>query len=242
MPVYYDIEDNSRLRRGVPVAHSIYGVPATINCANYVYFLALRQTSNLGDPRATQVFVDELIQLHQGQGWDIYWRDNSVCPTEDEYKQMVIDKTGGLFRLAIGLMTAFSHCQHDFIPLVNTIGLYFQILDDYLNIKSPKYHHNKSFFEDLTEGKYSFPIIHSIQHSGKDRRLQNILMKKTSDLEMKKYALKIMEETESLNYTRKELERLKKSIEEQINTFGGNQKLIRIIESLHSQLNDESKA
>ncbi len=35
-----DIEDNSRLRRGVPVAHSIYGVASTINTANYVYFQA----------------------------------------------------------------------------------------------------------------------------------------------------------------------------------------------------------
>ena len=35
-----DIEDNSKLRRGVPVAHSIYGVPSTINTANYVYFQA----------------------------------------------------------------------------------------------------------------------------------------------------------------------------------------------------------
>ena len=34
-----DIEDNSQLRRGVPVAHSIFGIPTTINCANYVYFM-----------------------------------------------------------------------------------------------------------------------------------------------------------------------------------------------------------
>lgn len=37
-----DIEDNSKLRRGVPVAHSIYGVASTINTANYVYFQARR--------------------------------------------------------------------------------------------------------------------------------------------------------------------------------------------------------
>ena len=30
-----DIEDGSRLRRGQPTAHSIFGVPLTINCANY---------------------------------------------------------------------------------------------------------------------------------------------------------------------------------------------------------------
>ena len=36
-----DIEDNSKLRRGVPVVHSIYGIPHTLNTANYVYVLAL---------------------------------------------------------------------------------------------------------------------------------------------------------------------------------------------------------
>ena len=34
-----DIEDNSRVRRGQPVAHSIFGIAQTINSANYVYFL-----------------------------------------------------------------------------------------------------------------------------------------------------------------------------------------------------------
>lgn len=45
-----DIEDNSILRRGVPVAHSIYGVPSTINAANYVLFLALEKVQQLGHP------------------------------------------------------------------------------------------------------------------------------------------------------------------------------------------------
>merc|ERR1711964_371962 len=36
-----DIEDNSELRRGIPVAHHIYGVPSTINSANYMMFLAM---------------------------------------------------------------------------------------------------------------------------------------------------------------------------------------------------------
>jgi geranylgeranyl diphosphate synthase type 3 len=38
-----DVEDNSELRRGIPVAHTIYGVPQTINTANYVYFLAVQE-------------------------------------------------------------------------------------------------------------------------------------------------------------------------------------------------------
>jgi len=44
-----DIEDGSHLRRGIPVAHAIYGVPTTINTANYVYFMALERW--YGHPR-----------------------------------------------------------------------------------------------------------------------------------------------------------------------------------------------
>jgi geranylgeranyl diphosphate synthase type 3 len=38
-----DIQDNSVLRRGVPAAHTIYGVPSTINAATYANFLALNR-------------------------------------------------------------------------------------------------------------------------------------------------------------------------------------------------------
>ena len=50
-----DIEDNSKLRRGQPVAHSIFGVASVINCANYVYFLALERCRRLGSEKAMKV-------------------------------------------------------------------------------------------------------------------------------------------------------------------------------------------
>ncbi len=43
------------LRRGVPVAHKVFGVPTTINCANYVMFQALERVLLMGNPRAVQV-------------------------------------------------------------------------------------------------------------------------------------------------------------------------------------------
>ena len=48
-------------------------------------------------------------------------------------------------------------------PFSFNLGLYFQIRDDYCNLSLKEYSENKSFCEDLTEGKFSFPIIHAIQ-------------------------------------------------------------------------------
>ena len=52
-----DIEDSSILRRGIPVAHHIFGVPSTINAANYIYFVGLEKTLTLGHADATKVFT-----------------------------------------------------------------------------------------------------------------------------------------------------------------------------------------
>ena len=74
-----DIEDSSKLRRGVPVAHSIFGVAPVLNTANYVYFLALEKCHALGNAEAMQVFVSEILNLHRGQGHDIMVRIRKVC-------------------------------------------------------------------------------------------------------------------------------------------------------------------
>jgi len=86
------------------VAHSIFGIAQTINSANYAYFRAQNELFVLGKPKALDIFTEELLRLHRGQGMDLYWRDSLTCPTEEEYLEMVADKTGGLFRLAIKLI------------------------------------------------------------------------------------------------------------------------------------------
>ena len=35
---------------------------------------------------------------------DLVWRDTLTCPSEADYLEMVGNKTGGLFRLAVKLM------------------------------------------------------------------------------------------------------------------------------------------
>ncbi|KJZ76323.1 Geranylgeranyl pyrophosphate synthase [Hirsutella minnesotensis 3608] len=197
-----DVQDSSELRRGFPVAHNIFGTPQTINSANYMSFVALRELQQLHSPRAISVFAEELVNLYRGQGMDLFWRDTLTCPTEDDYLEMVSNKTGGLFRLGIKLMQAESATGLDCVPLVNLVGLIFQIRDDYMNLSSSEYTNNKGMCEDLTEGKFSFPIIHSIRSDVGNMRLISILKQKTTDLQVKRYAVSYMESTGSFAYTR----------------------------------------
>jgi geranylgeranyl diphosphate synthase type 3 len=203
-----DVQDSSELRRGFPVAHSIFGIAQTINSANYVYFLALHELQKLRNCSVISIFTEELMNLHRGQGMDLFWRETLTCPTEEDYLEMVGNKTGGLFRLGIKLMQAESNVGIDCTPLISLIGLIFQIRDDYLNLASREYSNNKGTCEDLTEGKFSFPVIHAIRSDPSDLRLLNILKQKTTDTQVKLYAVSYMERAGSFAYTRRVLSEL----------------------------------
>ena len=187
-----DIEDNSQMRRGVKTSHMIYGIPMTINSANYMYFKAeecIHRLAECGKDEFSnvvflqmqvdllQVFGQELQNLHRGQGLELYWRDSNVTPTVEMYFEMARNKTGGLFRLACRLLETVAKCydshnavsntecmnfENSLIPLCNLLGVVYQIRDDYLNLVDDKMTSDKGFAEDITEGKLSFPIIHAL--------------------------------------------------------------------------------
>jgi geranylgeranyl diphosphate synthase type 3 len=212
----------------------------------------------LNNPATIQIFTEELLNLHRGQGMDLFWRDTLTCPTEADYLEMVSNKTGGLFRLAIKLMQAESTTLHSqetqhngnttagaeantspnskstsqseisCVPLINTIGLLFQILDDLLNLCSTAYHSRKGHAEDLTEGKFSFPVIHAIRADPTNLVLINVLRQRTTDGEVKRYAVDYMERMGSFEYTKSVVAELERKavrevvrLEERIGGDGG---------------------
>lgn len=123
----------------MPCAHEVYGTAQTINSANYVYFQAQELLFGLRIwPQAVSVFNDKMINLHRGQGMELFWRDNLLPPSEEDYLQMIANKTGGLFRLINRLLQAASKQTVEVGQLVDVLGLYFQILDDYKNIREEK--------------------------------------------------------------------------------------------------------
>ncbi|KAH9498404.1 Geranylgeranyl pyrophosphate synthase [Bulinus truncatus] len=236
-----DIEDNSKLRRGIPVTHSIFGVAQAINTANYIYFLVLEKLFTLGKlEETTRIFTEHTLELHRGQGMDIYWRDAVICPTEDDYKLMVLRKTGALFGLAVQLMQLFSTNKSDFSGLLKLLGLYFQIRDDYANLCSKEYEANKSYCEDITEGKFSFPLIHAIRVNPGDNQVLSILRQRTTDYDVKKYCVQYLEKVGSFEYTRKVLVELETELLESVKSLGGNPHLSALINELRKIYSNSS--
>jgi len=208
-----------------------------------VYFLAfkelfaLRTDSPSTTPQDLDALVtDELLSLHRGQGQEILWRDSLRCPSEEEYIRMVNNKTGGLLRIGIKLMMACctTNTEVNYVPLVNLIGVFFQIRDDLMNLLSAEYTSHKGFAEDLTEGKFSFPVVHGIHADKSNRQVMNVLQKRPTTPTLKIHTIDYLKnETKSFAYTQSVLTNLEAQTRNEIAKLGGNKGLEAIIDLLH---------
>lgn len=95
-----------------------------------------------------------------------------------------------------------------------------------------QYSHNKGFCEDLTEGKFSFPIIHAIRADTSNRQLLNILSQKPTSVEVKKYALEIISRTGTFEYVREFLQKKEAEARREIESLGGNILLEKVLDTL----------
>jgi geranylgeranyl diphosphate synthase type 3 len=84
----------------------------------------------------------------------------------------------------------------------------------------------------LTEGKFSFPIIHSIRSNPSNRQLVNILKQRSESIELKQFALQLLEKTNTFEYCRQFLADLEKEGRNEIEALGGNKMLSKIMDAL----------
>jgi len=97
---------------------------------------------------------------------------------------------------------------------------------DYL----PLYAETKGLAEDLSEGKFSFPIAHAIRT---DKYVMKLLQTRPSTAETKRAIIAYMDiQTNSFEYTRNVLKQLEEQAMAEIERLGGNPKLISILEAL----------
>ncbi|OBT87521.1 hypothetical protein VE02_03757 [Pseudogymnoascus sp. 03VT05] len=160
-----DIQDESILRRGSSAAHCIFGPAQCINSATYMVVQASARIHEhyTESPQSMGIFLEGLRNLSVGQSWDLNWKFNSYCPSIDEYMAMIDGKTGAMFKLLVNLMKSLVPSQiwpvSDFDKLTQLLGRWYQVRDDYQNLKDPEYTEQKGFCEDLDEGKLSYPVV-----------------------------------------------------------------------------------
>ncbi len=210
-----DIEDRSEMRRGKEALHKIYGEDVAINAGNALYFFPfLVLFRNLGhyDEKTRlavyDIVTENMLKLHLGQALDIHWHNHpDATITEKHYLQMCMLKTGCLSSTAAKLGAAVMGGSRKEVAALEKFGhlagVAFQIQDDILNVK-PSEQWRKVKGEDITEGKMSLMVVHTLSKATPaDReRLLSILKRHTAAAEDIDEAIALLEKYRAIAYAK----------------------------------------
>jgi geranylgeranyl pyrophosphate synthase len=214
-----DIEDASEIRRGKPCTYKIYGLDVAVNAGNTMYYMPLlplienrEKISAEKLAKIYEIYVQEMISLSLGQAMDIAWHRGMANADEiDEkaYLQMCAYKTGTLARMAAKIAAVLADASDELVEklgrFAESIGIAFQIQDDILDLTSEEFAEKKGGRgQDITEGKRTLMVIHTLKASNaKDRRrLIEILKMHTADQRLRDEAIAIMQKYGSIEYAK----------------------------------------
>lgn len=214
--VHDDIMDKSSLRRGMATVHIEYGEPTAIIAGDLLFakaFEALGQypEKNRSFRQMYTHLTQSVIEVCEGQQLDMNFEKRFVVK-ESEYLDMIKMKTSALFRIACegGALIggASKNVQRSLREYGVSLGLAFQIRDDYLDMSSDAETLGKDIGNDIRNGKKTIIAVHSLTHAtGKDKQiLTDIFGKATASAEDVKKVYHVFDHVGSIDYAKQKAE------------------------------------
>lgn len=164
--IHDDIMDQAVSRRGEPTVHIKWDLPSAILSGDSMFvrsFAELHRLPEKTDFRwAHQVFVDGINKVCEGQALDMEFEERAEVTTE-EYMEMISGKTAALTSVALqlgGIVANASGSAVEKLGLIGkSLGIAFQIQDDYLDLYADQEKFGKKRGGDIFEGKKTFLMV-----------------------------------------------------------------------------------
>ena len=177
--VHDDVVDNSPLRRGVKSVNNIWTNSHGVLIGDYIYSKAFMYMVDIGNEKILRELANatndisqgELIQLDAVKNLDI---------TLNKLIKISYFKTGRLFEASAKTGAINANANKAFISNISEcakyLGILFQIKDDLLDY-SEKSRIGKPIFQDLKEGKVTYPFFYAYRNANvkEKKQLQNLL-------------------------------------------------------------------
>jgi octaprenyl-diphosphate synthase len=168
-----DVVDISELRRGRPTANAAFGNAAPVLVGDFLYTRAFQLMVQLEDMDILRNMADTTNTIAEGEVLQLS-RAGDPDTTEEQYLEVINRKTAILFAAACygaarlsGQSPAACQSLHDFGL---NLGIAFQIVDDVLDYEGDPEAMGKNVGDDLTEGKSTLPLIHTLQQGTAEER------------------------------------------------------------------------
>lgn len=178
-----DLVDEATLRRGKPVANSIWGNATTVLVGDFLLARSLAIAAETKQPDVIKVVSGITENMSQGEIHQLI-RKGSLDLTEAEYMEIIKRKTAVLFQgtcRAGALIANVSLTKETALSDYGfNLGIAFQMVDDLLDYTLDTVTLGKEVGADLKEGKLTLPVIYSLKSADeKDRtRMENIIKNK----------------------------------------------------------------
>jgi octaprenyl-diphosphate synthase len=204
--VHDDVVDDSPTRRGVKSVNNIWTNAHGVLIGDYIYSKAFMLMVELGNSRILEelsnatndISKGELIQLDA-----IGNKDISLSKLED----ISYFKTGRLFEASARCGALLSDSKGSYVRNISecakNLGIVFQIKDDLLDYLGQEDTLGKPAFQDIKEGKVTYPFYFAYKNAGNEDKIILLNMlgnKKVSHLKVSKLINKLggIIETENL--------------------------------------------
>ena len=207
--IHDDIQDKDEIRRGAPTLWKKLGEYKSIILGNVIKNISdtitnIDNSNKLTNKSRIEIikqFSNMCISMIEGQYLDINYENQQIISINN-YKNMIIKKTGALMTLAFQLPSIVSGQNNESIKKLQKLGIIFgilfQISDDMLGIWGNPIKTGKSNYSDLKNNKKTYPILLSMKKFKKEDKIlfNNLLsnLNKTSYLSiieiLEKYRIK----------------------------------------------------
>jgi geranylgeranyl pyrophosphate synthase len=178
-----DVQDASPLRRGVPSAHTVYGIATALTAGTNAYFSidqAISQTmpdNPLLAGQLRELLLTTLRSAHAGQALDVQGHteemNDAVATGEADTVLELVRlthrlKSGAPVALGMGMAAllcgADDHLFHRLSAFGEAVGTAYQITDDVADVRGVTHEGivTKEIAEDTRNGKVTMPLAHAI--------------------------------------------------------------------------------
>ena len=202
-----DLVDEATVRRGKPVANSVWDNATAVLTGDFLLARSLSLATETGNTEVIRTIARITEMMSQGEIQQLH-RKGDLTLTEAEYMQVIECKTAVLFEgacrtgaLVAGRNSTDSQTLADY---GYNLGLAFQMADDLLDYTLDSAALGKAVGADLREGMLTMPVIYALEQAGPEdrRRMEAIIQNPDFSMEEFETLIRLLQTYDGIDYTR----------------------------------------
>ena len=166
-----DLVDDAHVRRGNPVAHSVWGNPATVLVGDFLLARSISIAAQTDRIPIIHVLARTTADMSEGEIHQLINRGD-LSLGETDYMAVIERKTACLIQAACQVGALLAEAPDDQVQALSDyghhLGVAFQMADDLLDYTGDTAEFGKAVGTDLREGKLTLPLIHALSHASKE--------------------------------------------------------------------------